>query len=681
MGVDNEVLADTFDRVKASMAIVDSVASLGKGFQSLFTLLPKVKTAVAALNTTLLANPILLVVVAISALLLAFSKLTNQTSSQKKYIDGLNENYKKFTDTLDENQKALEKETRILKASGATAEEMLEKRKDANKDLTENLKTELEKQEQLLKTANKKEKKIIEEHIKNIKERQAAAAAMSEGLEIQSEELSLKRKQEEADKQKEIDNKAADAAKKFREDEKNAAEEYQRTLTEIVSDGEERRASVLQGKDRLEWLEKQIEKNRKLSQSYLEAATHEKSTAQERNNALQEYQKIIQQTGSLLDEYNGLALETTTTERVKGIEVEISANNRLIVSLQEAVAQEEIGSEARKELEEKLNTAFMERVRLQEDLTLAQSGYEEKLAFIDKEVTANQELIESLRRIVDTQVEGSQERISAQNQLNEATALHYQLTQQQKELEAEKLELDIEANQQRIEQETEINQQRRDLEEALQLAKNPENLTQDQILEKHEAEIKRLWDIAENTELSYEERKKALTDWNKANEEANKLRKKIEEEEKQDREKKLKGLASFFAESSDLLGENTVAGKAMAVAGATINTYLAGAQALATYPPPISYMALATTIATGLSTVKNILSTKVPGASDTTSAATNADTVSMPSMPEMDTDIVETHNNFDAYDEDMLNQQPVLVVEDVNEVQTRVKVAENNATF
>lgn len=84
MGVDNEVLADTFDRVKASMAIVDSVASLGKGFQSLFTLLPKVKTAVAALNTTLLANPILLVVVAISALLLAFSKLTNQTSSQKK---------------------------------------------------------------------------------------------------------------------------------------------------------------------------------------------------------------------------------------------------------------------------------------------------------------------------------------------------------------------------------------------------------------------------------------------------------------------------------------------------------------------------------------------------------------------------------------------------------------------
>lgn len=50
-------------------------------------------------------------------------------------------------------------------------------------------------------------------------------------------------------------------------------------------------------------------------------------------------------------------------------------------------------------------------------------------------------------------------------------------------------------------------------------------------------------------------------------------------------------------------------------------------------------------------------------------------------MPEMDTDIVETHNNFDAYDEDMLNQQPVLVVEDVNEVQTRVKVAENNATF
>jgi hypothetical protein len=63
---------------------------------------------------------------------------------------------------------------------------------------------------------------------------------------------------------------------------------------------------------------------------------------------------------------------------------------------------------------------------------------------------------------------------------------------------------------------------------------------------------------------------------------------------------------------SSLVGENTVAGKALAVAQAVINTYQGATLALATYPPPFGAIAAGVTIAAGFANVKKILSTKVP---------------------------------------------------------------------
>ena len=72
------------------------------------------------------------------------------------------------------------------------------------------------------------------------------------------------------------------------------------------------------------------------------------------------------------------------------------------------------------------------------------------------------------------------------------------------------------------------------------------------------------------------------------------------------------GLTSAVA---GLLGEQTAAGKAAAVAAATISTYQGATQALAIYgPTPIGFAALGTAVATGLLQVKQILSTKIPGA-------------------------------------------------------------------
>ena len=62
-----------------------------------------------------------------------------------------------------------------------------------------------------------------------------------------------------------------------------------------------------------------------------------------------------------------------------------------------------------------------------------------------------------------------------------------------------------------------------------------------------------------------------------------------------------------------LFGEQTAANKGMRLASATMDTYAAADTALATLPPPLSFIAAAATIAAGLANVKSILSVKVPG--------------------------------------------------------------------
>ena len=63
---------------------------------------------------------------------------------------------------------------------------------------------------------------------------------------------------------------------------------------------------------------------------------------------------------------------------------------------------------------------------------------------------------------------------------------------------------------------------------------------------------------------------------------------------------------------ADAVGRNTIAGKALAVAQATVDTYVGANKALATYPPPFGAIAAGTVILGGLLNVKKIVSTKLP---------------------------------------------------------------------
>ena len=101
---------------------------------------------------------------------------------------------------------------------------------------------------------------------------------------------------------------------------------------------------------------------------------------------------------------------------------------------------------------------------------------------------------------------------------------------------------------------------------------------------------------------------------------------------------------------ADAVGRNTVAGKALSIAQATVDTYAGANKALATYPPPFGAIAAGTVILAGLMNVKKIISTKLPkppgarGISDTASAPSISAPIAPPtpqaSLTQLDTQTI-----------------------------------------
>lgn len=100
-----------------------------------------------------------------------------------------------------------------------------------------------------------------------------------------------------------------------------------------------------------------------------------------------------------------------------------------------------------------------------------------------------------------------------------------------------------------------------------------------------------------------------------------------------DGQTKLLIASNTLGQLAQAVGENTVAGKALAVAQATISTYQGAALALATYPPPFGAIAAATVIAAGLINVKKIISTKVPAPPGTNLQGASGGSGPSPSAP------------------------------------------------
>ena len=143
----------------------------------------------------------------------------------------------------------------------------------------------------------------------------------------------------------------------------------------------------------------------------------------------------------------------------------------------------------------------------------------------------------------------------------------------------------------------------------------------------------------------------------------------------------IKGYADLFDAVSGLFEENTIAYKATATAKALINTYLAATGALADTPggAVARGVAMAATLAAGIAQVVQIWKTNAKGETNVSSS------VSTPAVAEpvvQETNPYSYSRQVQTYEEeDKLNQPIYVKVTDINAVQERVKVVENESSY
>ncbi len=177
----------------------------------------------------------------------------------------------------------------------------------------------------------------------------------------------------------------------------------------------------------------------------------------------------------------------------------------------------------------------------------------------------------------------------------------------------------------------------------------------------------------------------------KAEEKARKQKEKEDELDKKRKQQTLAATASFLDSMSQLVGEDTKAGKALAVSGALISTYLSAQQAYQAAFMPIPTPAspvlgainMAAAIASGLMNVKSILSVNENGTTSVPAAASTPAVVTPPAVIEQ---VPLTRTLTSASEEERLNQmaspQRVYVVyDDIAQAGRNVHVQQTESTF
>ncbi len=179
----------------------------------------------------------------------------------------------------------------------------------------------------------------------------------------------------------------------------------------------------------------------------------------------------------------------------------------------------------------------------------------------------------------------------------------------------------------------------------------------------------------EQAEGYVQQYKKMIDSNTKADKNRNKALKTLQKSE-------LQGYADLFDSVSGLFEQNTVAYKATATAKALINTYLAATSALAETPGGAiaKGVAMAATLASGLAQVIQIWKTNPKGESSVPSANSNTPAVAQPSLAETNP-YTYTRSVQTVEEEEKLNQPMYVSVTDINNVQNRVKVTEEESTW
>jgi hypothetical protein len=147
-------------------------------------------------------------------------------------------------------------------------------------------------------------------------------------------------------------------------------------------------------------------------------------------------------------------------------------------------------------------------------------------------------------------------------------------------------------------------------------------------------------------------------------------------------EQKLGIISNALRTGMQLAGEGTVAGKALGIADATINTYVGATQALSTLPPPFSFIAAAATIAQGLLSVNSIINTplpSMPGVSDTSGGGGGARLSAAPVPPSFTPNAPTSLDQTSINAIGNVNARAYVVESDITGSQKRIRRIENSA--
>jgi hypothetical protein len=196
-------------------------------------------------------------------------------------------------------------------------------------------------------------------------------------------------------------------------------------------------------------------------------------------------------------------------------------------------------------------------------------------------------------------------------------------------------------------------------------------------------EVKELKDVKNLFEVIQNNKPKVLALVNNAMDKSVKENAKFELElERRKQDDKLGIVSNALRTGMQLAGEGTVAGKALGIADATINTYVGASRALKDYPAPFNFIAAAATIAQGLLTVNSIINTplpSMPGVSDTSGGGGGARLSAAPVPPSF------TQNAPTSLDATSLNAignvaaRAYVVESDITGSQKRIRRIENSA--
>ena len=314
---------------------------------------------------------------------------------------------------------------------------------------------------------------------------------------------------------------------------------------------------------------------------------------------------------------------TGTTAEIKE---EVKAIDTLTIALQ-GVRDEErdmllVRAKANKIIAESRLLAEDDTKAMTERLTALKAAVSEEKRVADLEVATQNKKVEALQAIIDLGKSSEEDIATLAAERARLIELQTASILKQKRVAAEigTFTNQIAKEEERIEKEKlariELTNQANELN--LQIT---EELTNKEIDLLIKAEQKKLEIEKKTADAKETARKKELAEEKKAADEKLKIAKakaiadaKIEKDLAQ---QKINMVAGSLGAVSNLIGKESAAGKALAVAQATISTYSAAAAALA--PPPVGAgpilgpIAAGIAVATGLKSVSDIMKTKLPG--------------------------------------------------------------------